>query len=405
MNRNFTIQSSSLGVKGGRYSDIVPINVAKKVAKNLFKNYKISKIVLCIRETTKNSKKKQYHYIAIRKKHIIKVKSNNKTIRGGGSEEGIFNKRREARIALCNFMVDFVLHCGGNNDTITNFAILDGVVVKDERYYNTELSEQFCNLFSRLLIIYRKEKEEKENFFFILDSIFLKKDEDGEVERGGNLLYAIMQGLKMGIILLAQRNNNISYCLIIPNQLKRTISYLQKIEQFLEYYGKHTIMHLTKCDDNIHFYWNIDWEYNDNIKYDANGKGHPLIIYNKEPLFMPDSKSAILISEHVISLVFEIISKNILSWSSETISDVLVQAVFQSLRINILNDTLDIKMVYNEAFIKINIIGLVMEKLFDICNKIQNITIKRIRVLQCCGDECQTQNKDIISNFKDNSFH
>jgi hypothetical protein len=30
MNRNFTIYSCSLGVKGGRYSDIVPINVAKK---------------------------------------------------------------------------------------------------------------------------------------------------------------------------------------------------------------------------------------------------------------------------------------------------------------------------------------------------------------------------------------
>jgi len=78
MNRNFTIFYSSLGVKGSRYSDTVPINVAKKFAKKIFSNNNICKIDFCIRETTKNSKKKLYYYTAIKKGDNIKVKSDRK---------------------------------------------------------------------------------------------------------------------------------------------------------------------------------------------------------------------------------------------------------------------------------------------------------------------------------------
>jgi hypothetical protein len=405
MKRNFTIQSSSLGVKGCRYSDIVPMNVAKKVAKNLFQNYKVSKIVFCIRETTKNSKKKQYHYIAIRKKDIIKVKSDNKTIRGGNGKEDIFNRRREARIALCNYMVDYVLHCSNyyqehiDEQRSISMNIRNGILkehIDFEIVYNENLDTTYCNLFKELYITCKKNEN---NINFTLVHIFLMEDEERKIERGGNLQYAIMQGLKMGIILLtAQRNNNITYNLIRPNPQSPAVSYLKNIEQFLEYDGKFTTIHLTKCIDNIHFYWNISRKNNDDIKFVANGKDYPLIIYNKEPLFMPDSKVAILISDHVISLVFQIILNNIPLSSSKTISDVLVQAVFQSLQINILNDTLHIKMVYNEAFIKINIIEHVIDKFCNFYYKYQNKTIKKIRVLQCCGNECQTQNKSIKSN-------
>jgi hypothetical protein len=403
MKRNFTIQSSSVGVKGGRYSDIVPMNVAKKVAKNLFQNYKVSKIVFCIRETTKNSKKKQYHYIAIRKKNNITVKSDSKTVRRGGNKNDIFNKRRDARIALCNYMVDYVLYCSNyyqehmDERQLISMNIHNGVLneyIPNEIVYKKDLDTTYCNLFKELYITCIKKGN---NIIFTLVYIFLKEDKEGNIERGGNLQYAIMQGLKMGIILLtAQRDNNITYNLIRPNPVLPAVSYLQNIEQFLDYNGKYTMMQLKICADNIHFYWNIKRENNDNTKFVANGKDYPLIIYNKEPLFMPDSKAAILISDHVISLVFEIY--NIPSWSSETKSDVLVQAVFQSLQINILIDTLHIKMVYNEAFIKINIIEHVIDKFCNFHYKYQNKTIKKIRVLQCCGNECQTQNKSIKSN-------
>lgn len=88
MNRNFKIISSNVGFNGGRFSDLYPIKAAYKVAEKLFLNNKLHKIDFCIQETTKNSKKKLYKYIAIKKKDKIKVKSNRK-IRGGGVNDNL----------------------------------------------------------------------------------------------------------------------------------------------------------------------------------------------------------------------------------------------------------------------------------------------------------------------------
>ena len=72
--RSFTIHQSSISEKGGRYKSDTPISVANKVAQDLFdKHPRTKKLSFCIRETTKNSKKRLYYYIADKKKvHRVK---------------------------------------------------------------------------------------------------------------------------------------------------------------------------------------------------------------------------------------------------------------------------------------------------------------------------------------------
>lgn len=77
MERYFTLSDG-----GGRYKGDKPIDVAKKLAQKLVKNKK--QVSFSIRETTKNSKKKTYHYVATKSKDKITVKANKKAaIRGG----------------------------------------------------------------------------------------------------------------------------------------------------------------------------------------------------------------------------------------------------------------------------------------------------------------------------------
>jgi hypothetical protein len=61
MPRSFTIHTV-----GGRYKADIPIEAAKKAAAKLFKDTKSKSLTFCIRETTKDSKKKLYHYKATR---------------------------------------------------------------------------------------------------------------------------------------------------------------------------------------------------------------------------------------------------------------------------------------------------------------------------------------------------
>lgn len=73
--RTFTIASSCINVKGGRYNSLNPMSAAKKAATQLFKKAKKSqkykslrKITFCVRETTIDSDKLEYHYKAARVK-------------------------------------------------------------------------------------------------------------------------------------------------------------------------------------------------------------------------------------------------------------------------------------------------------------------------------------------------
>lgn len=74
--RNFIIESSSIGVKGHRYKSDNVLIAGKKGAKYLFgKATSVGKISFCIRETTRGSSNKKYHYVATNKKDTITVSS------------------------------------------------------------------------------------------------------------------------------------------------------------------------------------------------------------------------------------------------------------------------------------------------------------------------------------------
>ena len=61
--RYFTIERSSINIKGGRYKADAPREAAKKAAARLFKEAKTkTQLTFCLRETTKGSKQKEYHY-------------------------------------------------------------------------------------------------------------------------------------------------------------------------------------------------------------------------------------------------------------------------------------------------------------------------------------------------------
>jgi secreted Zn-dependent insulinase-like peptidase len=72
MERTFTIESSEVDVTGGRFTGKAPYNVAAKVARSLFKdlkgkNKKKTEIRFAIRETTRGSDNKTFHYIGTKK--------------------------------------------------------------------------------------------------------------------------------------------------------------------------------------------------------------------------------------------------------------------------------------------------------------------------------------------------
>lgn len=91
MARYFIIDYSNVGVNGGRCSANTPMNAAKKFASKLFSDNKISKIMFCVRETTKESKKKKYYYNAVQNDNKIKVSCSKIKNRGGGQKEDLIN--------------------------------------------------------------------------------------------------------------------------------------------------------------------------------------------------------------------------------------------------------------------------------------------------------------------------
>jgi hypothetical protein len=69
MTKTYTVESSSINETGGRYVSKTPSSAARKAATKLFKKASNSgKITFCLRETTVDSKKKEFHYVATRVK-------------------------------------------------------------------------------------------------------------------------------------------------------------------------------------------------------------------------------------------------------------------------------------------------------------------------------------------------
>lgn len=85
--RTFTIDSSNVQEKGGRYTSKNPISAAKKAASQLFKKAAKSKtqITFELRETTKGEDKKIHKYTAKRvklaKPKVITIMGNEITYR------------------------------------------------------------------------------------------------------------------------------------------------------------------------------------------------------------------------------------------------------------------------------------------------------------------------------------
>jgi hypothetical protein len=96
MARTFTIHTGR-----GRYVADTPIDAAKKAAAKLFKNNKAKSLRFCIRETTKDSKKKLYYYKAYKADKnaknsiIVSVDKSKKTFSGGSPTHGNNAKKEE----------------------------------------------------------------------------------------------------------------------------------------------------------------------------------------------------------------------------------------------------------------------------------------------------------------------
>lgn len=409
-------------LRGSRYSDTVPINVAKKFAKKIFQNNKICKINFCIRETTRNSKKKLYHYIAIRKGDNIKVKSDRKKIQKGGDGDTFLN-----RSTLCNFMIDFVLDCAKSTDENVTLKIYDGkqIMVDDEddievdtdvikanvketkkqneeneeeeeyyipgkyektyektckyyteellqyetcKFYTNELPEETCKLFKVFDISYDSRGLINDTYF-TLHNINLGTEAAGNYKQREALIYAIIQGLKMGMILLKTlyKNLNEIYIMRVSTKVEsdHLVNYFYTYEKFRQ--GLSDIhMGLKLCDDNIHFYWYV-YEDGTNTTLRKMGNGeYPLIIDSKvidskKPPFTSDSRVALLIKDHVIELILKKISyeknisdeKKISDDDSVSFShDILFQTVFKSYKIDIdlTSKKLTINLEFNDVF-------------------------------------------------------
>jgi hypothetical protein len=91
MDRYFTINNINgrQHKGGGRYKGETPINAAKKIGAKLCDQYKKNRITFSITETTKDSKKKTYNYVAVKSRDGVKVSSANKRVFKGGNENNI----------------------------------------------------------------------------------------------------------------------------------------------------------------------------------------------------------------------------------------------------------------------------------------------------------------------------
>lgn len=68
MDRSFTVESSEIGVSGGRYMAKSPYNAAVKAARMLFREQtgKKTKIRFKLKETTRDSVGKTFEYIGVK---------------------------------------------------------------------------------------------------------------------------------------------------------------------------------------------------------------------------------------------------------------------------------------------------------------------------------------------------
>lgn len=87
---------------GGRYSGSSPLSVAKKVAELLLEKSNKNTVSFCLRETTRNSKKKLYNYVGYWKKGKVCVRVNKRKVRGGNAKIVILQNKTNQKYLTYN---------------------------------------------------------------------------------------------------------------------------------------------------------------------------------------------------------------------------------------------------------------------------------------------------------------
>ena len=224
---------------------------------------------------------------------------------------------------------------------------------------------------------------------------------------GGRLAYAIIQGIKMGIILLKAMDIEKKYIFGISSPLLAMKNYLKATEK-LELLGRYGI-YIEKCKDEKHFYWEYTTDEANSSpesksRFEGNGK-FPLIIAGKEPIFAPGSATANAIKDHIISLIIKNMN-NIKDTPFDflnDISDLLVQTVFDKFIITKVSRDLKIEFKYKQMFIRIdilnNVISGLMQKHYSILisNNINSINDNNINSI---NDKSLSNYRRFIENIK-----
>lgn len=301
------------------------------------------------------------------------------------SKQKNFEDKQNIREKLCDKMVEHVLSKKdkvNSNEDWHNHITCPKVNNIDPKVNDIEyLGEDLCEFFTTLDIYTKKIRynDGDVEVKFVLREIFLKTEDLA----GGRLAYAIIQGIKMGIILLNAMDINKKYIFAISTPLAPMQSYLNKIENLksLDSSG----IYIGKCQDDKHFYWKyntdkLNYEPESISRFEGNGK-FPLIIAGKEPIFAPGTATANAIKDHIISLIIKNMN-NIKDTPFDFIDDLLVQTVFDKFIITNESNNLKIEFKYKQMFIRIDILNNVINELMQkhygilISNRINSINGK-----------------------------
>ena len=320
-------------------------------------------------------------------RHII---SNNyfilELIDENNAKQKNFENMQKIREELCNKIVEYVL---SKKDNVNSNKDYNDSITCPKVHNHTYLGDELCKSFKELKIIYiqkfedsYEKLEDSDEVTFVLKNIFLKDIV------GGRLAYAIIQGIKMGIILLKAMDIKKIYIFGISTPLDTMKNYLETIEK-LNVFGS-VNLYIEKCEDEQHFYWKHTTDEANSLdesilRFKGNGK-YPLIIAGKEPIFAPDSATANAIKDHIISLII----KNMNRFQDTPfdflidISDVLVQTVFDKFIITKESNNLKIEIKYKQMFIRIDILNNVIKVISQTHFKIlQQYSINSINGINC----------------------
>ena len=289
----------------------------------------------------------------------------------------VARKRNFDRIVLCESMFGFVQCVVKNHyDNASAFHekihVFTGVVKCD--YSTIYFPPRTAKLFETLKV-HAQQDENGKTIVFSLESIYLAGSHEKIQERGAGLLYAILQGLKIGIVCYQSTADFYGKELILKvaaPETGTTLKYLTHKEGFPNKLndavqnGKNMVescsWKLSPCKTRKSWYWSLGAEFkrmaNGNILQNQNAeltrreknffrdKWHAPLVTSGRVIFCSESEIAFTIAEQVCSLMYndfmypqlyDLGKKNENSMGEaveETFqANALVQAVFKSLQV------------------------------------------------------------------------